>query len=54
MKAPPAGWPRMSSSVYYEDAVKAIDWLVDAFGFEVRLRIEGDDGSQHSTDMYAH
>jgi uncharacterized glyoxalase superfamily protein PhnB len=49
MRAPPAGWPRMSSSVYYDDAAKAIDWLVTAFGFEVRLRIEGDDGRiEHS------
>jgi uncharacterized glyoxalase superfamily protein PhnB len=39
----------MSSSVYYDDPVKAIDWLVSAFGFEVRLKVEGDDGSiEHS------
>jgi uncharacterized glyoxalase superfamily protein PhnB len=49
MKNPPPGWPRISSSVYYGDAVRAIDWLVSAFGFEVRLRIEGDDGRiEHS------
>jgi uncharacterized glyoxalase superfamily protein PhnB len=44
MKNPPPGWPRISSAVYYEDAARAIDWLVSAFGFEVRLKIEGDDG----------
>lgn len=44
MNAPPAGWPRISSSVYYDDAGAAIDWLCAAFGFEVRLRIEGDEG----------
>lgn len=44
MKNPPPGWPRISSAVYYEDAASAIDWLVSAFGFEVRLKIEGDDG----------
>jgi uncharacterized glyoxalase superfamily protein PhnB len=49
MKNPPAGWPRMSSAVYYDDPAKAIDWLVSAFGFEVRLKVEGDDGSiEHS------
>jgi uncharacterized glyoxalase superfamily protein PhnB len=37
-------WPRISSGVYYVDAARAIDWLVEAFGFEVRLRIEGDGG----------
>ena len=44
MKPAPADWPRMSSSVFYRDAVAAIDWLCDAFGFEVRLKVEGDDG----------
>ena len=49
MKNPPAGWPRISTSLYYEDAKLAIDWLVEAFGFEVRLKIEGDDGRiEHS------
>ena len=44
MTPPPAGWPRLSSCLYYEDAAKAIDWLCDAFGFEVRLRVEDDAG----------
>ena len=26
MKSPPAGWPRISSSVFYEDPGTAIDW----------------------------
>ena len=39
----------MSSSVYYEDAAKAIDWIVRAFGFELRLKVEGADGRiEHS------
>jgi uncharacterized glyoxalase superfamily protein PhnB len=45
MKAPPAGWPRLSASLFYDDAAKAIDWLCHAFGFEVQLKIEGGDGS---------
>jgi uncharacterized glyoxalase superfamily protein PhnB len=44
MKTPPAGWPRMSASVYYLDPLAAIDWLVRAFGFDVRLKIVGEDG----------
>ena len=44
MKPTPPDWPRFSSSACYRDAAKAIDWLCDAFGFEVRLRVEDDDG----------
>jgi uncharacterized glyoxalase superfamily protein PhnB len=45
MKPSPPGWPRISSAVFYQEAAKAIDWLCQAFGFEVRLKIEGEDGS---------
>jgi uncharacterized glyoxalase superfamily protein PhnB len=45
MKPTPPGWPRMSSAVFYQDAAKAIDWLCKAFGFEVRLKVEGDGGA---------
>lgn len=45
MKAAPAGWPRISSCVFYQDPKAAIDWLCRAFGFEVRLKVEGPDGS---------
>jgi uncharacterized glyoxalase superfamily protein PhnB len=44
MKPPPKGWPRMSASVFYDDPKAAIDWLCRAFGFEVRLKVEGDAG----------
>jgi uncharacterized glyoxalase superfamily protein PhnB len=43
-KPSPPGWPRVSSALFYEDAAAAIDWLCRAFGFEVRLRVEGDAG----------
>ena len=36
MKNPPEGWPRISSSLFYDDAATAIDWLVRTFGFEVQ------------------
>jgi uncharacterized glyoxalase superfamily protein PhnB len=49
MKPTPAGWPRISSSVFYVDAPAAIDFLSHAFGFEVRLKIEGEGGRiEHS------
>lgn len=49
MKPTPPGWPRISSALYYEDASKAIDWLCRAFGFEVRLKVEGEGGRiEHS------
>ena len=53
MKPTPSDWPRCSSSVFYLDASAAIDWLCDAFGFEVRLKVEGDDGRiEHSELTY--
>jgi uncharacterized glyoxalase superfamily protein PhnB len=33
MKPTPSDWPRMSSSIFYQDAAAAIDWLCEAFGF---------------------
>lgn len=41
----PNGWPRISTAVVYDDVRAAIDWLCKAFGFEVRLIVEGPDGS---------
>jgi len=53
MKPTPSGWPRIASAVYYDDAPAAIDWLGRAFGFEVRVRIEGEGGSiEHSELTY--
>lgn len=44
MKPPPQGWPRLCQSLYYDDPARAIEWLCNAFGFELRLKVEGDDG----------
>src|ERR1700730_7800517 len=53
MKPTPADWPRFSSAIFYRDAAAAIDWLCDAFGFEVRLKVEGDNGRiEHSELTY--
>ena len=49
MKLSPPGWPRASSSLTYERAAEAIEVLTRAFGFEVRLRVDGKDGKiEHS------
>jgi uncharacterized glyoxalase superfamily protein PhnB len=49
MKKLPEGWPRIAPAVYYEEAAKAIDHLCRAFGFEVRLKVEGEGGRiEHS------
>ncbi len=53
MKPAPADWPRITSGLYYRDAAAMIDWLCDAFGFAVRLKVVGDDGRiQHSELEY--
>ena len=53
MKPTPKGWPRLSVSIFYDDAAGAIDWLCRAFGFEVRLKVEGDGGRiEHSELVY--
>lgn len=53
MKPVPPGWPRISSGIYYRDAAGMIDWLCKAFGFELRLKVQGDDGSiRHSELTY--
>ncbi len=53
MKPTPPGWPRISVALYYDDAKKAIDWLCRAFGFEVRMVVEGDGGRvEHSELVY--
>ena len=54
MKSTPPGWPRISSALYYQDAGAAIDWLCQAFGFVVRLKIVGEGGRiEHSELEFA-
>ncbi len=53
MKPTPSDWPRLSSAVFYQDAAAAIDWLCDAFGFSVRIKVEGANGRiEHSELTY--
>jgi uncharacterized glyoxalase superfamily protein PhnB len=53
MKPTPQGWPRISSALFYDDPAAAIAWLTRCFGFEVRLRVEGEGGRiEHSELTY--
>ncbi len=53
MKPTPAGWPRISSSLHYREPAAMIDWLCEAFGFELRLKVEGEGGRiEHSELTY--
>jgi uncharacterized glyoxalase superfamily protein PhnB len=51
MKPVPSNWSRISSCIYYQDAAKAIDWLCNAFGFELRLKVEGEGGLIHHSEL---
>jgi uncharacterized glyoxalase superfamily protein PhnB len=51
MNPTPPDWPRFSSCAVYKDAAAAIDWLGRAFGFEVRLRVEGEGGRIEHCEM---
>jgi uncharacterized glyoxalase superfamily protein PhnB len=53
VKPTPKGWPRISSALFYDDPAAAIDWICRAFGFEVRLKVEGEGGRiEHSELEY--
>ena len=53
MNPTPAGWPRITSAVHYRDPGAMIDWLCQAFGFAVRIRVEDGAGKvQHSELTY--
>lgn len=51
MKPPPHDWPRISAALFYAQPRKAIDWLCAAFGFEVRLLVEGDGGRVEHSEL---
>ena len=53
MRDTPIGWPRISTALYYEDPARTIDWLCEAFGFEVQTKIVGEGGTiEHSELRY--
>ena len=48
---PPHDMPRITPHLFYDDVAAAIDWLVNAFGFEVRLRMTDKDGKVVHGDL---
>ena len=44
MKNPPAGWPRISNSVYYDDPRRAIDWLVKDYWIDRSCQVQDPEG----------
>jgi uncharacterized glyoxalase superfamily protein PhnB len=40
----PTDWPRISSCLFYDEAATAIEWLCKAYGFELRLKVDGENG----------
>ncbi len=51
MKPTPIDWPRLSAAVYYQNAGTMIDWLVEAYGFRVRIRIDGEKGGVEHSEL---
>jgi uncharacterized glyoxalase superfamily protein PhnB len=53
MRDTPKGWQRFNTGIFYKDPARAIDWLCAAFGFEVRIKVEGEGGRiEHSELTY--
>ena len=48
---PPHDMPRITPHLFYDDVAAAIDWLVKAFGFEIRLRMTDSDGAVVHGDL---
>lgn len=48
---PPHDMPRITPHLFYDDVAAAIDWLVKAFGFEIRLRMTDNDGAVVHGDL---
>ena len=51
MKDTPQGWPRIASAAFYEKPKDAISFLCEAFGFEVQMLVEGEDGAVHHSQL---
>lgn len=51
MQNTPAGWPRLSSSLFYQDPIAAIAFLEAAFGFQTRIRVDAPDGSRQHSEL---
>jgi PhnB protein len=47
---PPAGFPRVTPYLLYNDVDAALDFVVTAFGFEERVRLPGPDGKANHAE----
>ena len=48
---PPAGFPRITPYLLYEDLDATLDWLIGAFGFTERVRMKGPDGKANHAEV---
>src|SRR5947209_13740600 len=48
---PPAGFPRITPYLLYQDVDAAVDWLVRVAGFAERLRLKGADGRANHAEV---
>lgn len=51
MNPPPPGWPRLSSALFYEDPLAAIDFLCRAFGFAVQIKVLDENGKLAHSEL---
>jgi len=51
MKPTPENWPRISVTIFYEEPRAAIDWLCEAFGFSIRMVVDGPDGGVAHSEL---
>jgi uncharacterized glyoxalase superfamily protein PhnB len=47
----PPDTPRVTPHIFYDDVEAAIEWLVKAFGFRIRLRMTDDNGKVVHGDL---
>ena len=48
---PPAGFPRITPYLLYEDVDATLDWLIAAFGFTEQVRMKGPDGKANHAEV---
>ena len=51
MSIVPQDWTPTASAIFYDDPRAAIDWLGKAFGFEVRIVVDGPDNAVMHSEL---
>ena len=49
---PPEGFPQVSPYLLYEDVDAAVDWLVQTFGLDPKVRMPGPDGKTVHAELW--